>query len=524
MKNLVYIFCLMCSFLLSSCYEDESTLGTNNVGDIVIADFEDQAIISYVGNVLELNPQIESGYTDDELNFFWYMYEDNGEFIDNGFRNNLISTEKNLKYEVNLPSGKYAFVLEVSSKEYGYAVTKKMLLSASTDFSTGYYILKETADGNTELDCANSSGLISNLIEQFNGAPLEGKPRNISVAYNHGAIDTNTNKMVICNLLNVISEQNKILSFRTEDMQLMFNNDNLLFSQSLNEEPYIISRMYTQTFMLTSAGIRTTYIGELLVNEDGEPNSSGRYSYPVGEGGSVFVQPLSANTMMYMGGLVYWNNALHTISRTDGYGMSVTTVNFSIPDVNKENLRCIASGANSQDSKIYFLLEEENTLKRYLVMMSFTAGSVEVKELDSSLHIAKSKIIAGNAKSATFIYCVDENKLYAYNWKTNTETLVQLPGQNMNETITYVTNLYWNRLGFGSNPTTPFDYLVVGTQSGNQYKLYMYDSMVGGQPTVEAFNVITGEGLLKRICFVSSGSIGASIIYASSPGLYSMCD
>ena len=50
-----------------------------------------------------------------------------------------------------------------------------------------------------------------------------------------------------------------------------------------------------------------------------------------------------------------------------------------------------------------------------------------------------------------------------------------------------------------------FDYLIVGTQQGNHYKLYMYDT-VGGAPTGNAIMVAEGEGIIKSVRNVSPGA------------------
>ena len=47
---------------------------------------------------------------------------------------------------------------EATATANGYAATAEMKLSVSTTFSQGFYILKETADGNTELDVYTQKG------------------------------------------------------------------------------------------------------------------------------------------------------------------------------------------------------------------------------------------------------------------------------------------------------------------------------------------------------------------------------
>ena len=67
-----------------------------------------------------------------------------------------------------------------------------------------------------------------------------------------------------------------------------------------------------------------------------------------------------------------------------------------------------------------------------------------------------------------------------------------------NENITYVANQFW----FSNYQGTPFDYLIVGTQSGNTYKLYFYTTN-GGAPTGAPVKTVQGTGILKKVRFMS---------------------
>lgn len=114
-----------------SCYDDDSSLGTKDVGDITIGPLEDASIISYSGNKLIREPEIETTYPDDQLTYAWYIYKEDQ---DKGFRTNKIDSVKNLSYEVNLPAGSYTIIFEATATTNGYAATAEMKLAVSTTF------------------------------------------------------------------------------------------------------------------------------------------------------------------------------------------------------------------------------------------------------------------------------------------------------------------------------------------------------------------------------------------------------
>lgn len=112
MKKYIILSVLFTLFGLVSCYDDDSSLGTKNIGDITIGTLEDASIISYSGNKLIREPEIETTYPDDQLTYAWYIYKEDQ---DKGFRTNKIDSVKNLSYEVNLPAGSYTIIFEATA-------------------------------------------------------------------------------------------------------------------------------------------------------------------------------------------------------------------------------------------------------------------------------------------------------------------------------------------------------------------------------------------------------------------------
>ena len=150
MKKLIYCLLSVFVFAATSCFKDESALGKDFIPDIEIAELRDTSIVSYAGNVLTINPQLKTAYAEDELSYAWYIYDANKSSMTetglNGFRTKKISEEKMLSYEVDLPSGTYGIVFEVTAAKYAYSRRATMELATSTEFSKGFYVLKETAD------------------------------------------------------------------------------------------------------------------------------------------------------------------------------------------------------------------------------------------------------------------------------------------------------------------------------------------------------------------------------------------
>ena len=293
-KTIFYI--LMCLALgMAACFDDDSTLGKDFIPDIEIGELKDTAMVSYSGHVLEVTPEVNTRYTEDQLAYAWYIYNSagtttTGEAAD-GYQKEKIGDGKTLRYEVNLPSGAYTLVFEATAVEYGYVRTASMQMSVSTNFSKGFYILKSTEDGKTDLDLATKEGLSEDLMTNMLGAPLEGTPLNMSVVYGQCYIDDATQEMAYDKVLNLFTEKD-YRGFRTEDMAEVHNRNTIFYESAQDDEVlYGMEQGMMSTFLFTNKG----YYGGTPGGKDwfgGVTVTTGQHGFPVGSGGSRFIQQL----------------------------------------------------------------------------------------------------------------------------------------------------------------------------------------------------------------------------------------
>lgn len=504
MKNILLAGLLFCSCFLAGCFKDESTLATREVGDIEIEELKDKAVISYCGMRLEASPVVKTDYPESELSYAWYYFGGGESEYTNGYREHPVMEGKDLSYEVNLPSGRYTFVFEVTAKN-GYMRTQEMNVSVSTDFSEGFYILKETAEGNTDADVFTDRGLSENVLLQVTGASLEGKPTNISMTYIHPYVNDENLELETDNMVHIFTEKG-YGAFRSEDLKQVFDCSNAFFGEVAEDENlYVVASGIFCLYMVSSKGVYSCYGGEMS-----SMGSTGQYGFPVGTGGSKFFQALGMGM-----DLIFWNDAEHQLNSIDYNGIEVLALEYDLKEGMKaERLECIASGKNytSFEGTLWFLVEDNETAVRYLYIVD-DYGAVSIQQLDASLHIARGKQVAGNALQAKLIYALDDNRLYVYNWETQTEQEVSLPGIASGEEITYVSNQFLN---IGSK-SDDFDCLVVATQQGDKYKVYFYKDLVGGYPMTPTDRIAEGEGLVKSVRFMSSRALGMRAFMSFCP-------
>ena len=501
MKYLTKYLCIAATIcMMTACYSDDSTpLNSTEVNSIIVGGFESSyTMTAYVGEHLTINPNFE-GYNESELKFQWMLInEKTGSTDTNGKKIEPIDlgTDKNLDYEVNLAPGVYQIRLYTTVTATGLQTISYATLNVQTEFSKGFYILKETADGNTELDLVTKDfNVASDLLAATQGSSMKGKPVNLCQNYIMYCINPDNDEMEGVNAITVTSDSKDFAVLRTNDLKQIFNKKNIGFDEMpADEQVYGIYPSIMYTFMLTSKGVYTTSAagsyGSPCTGQFGLPEPeaacSAYYYYDFnGYGGGTFWNPVTHSLTTYD-----YNQFSNPLIRKDRTGADVTQ--------NLNGYECLHTGFNfmSRTSKGVFILKDGTTGKRYIYQTVGQRTSIYLNKNDELTgHMATASYYATNGKSAAYTYCVDDGKLFACNLSTGNYEEVELRPQGISasETITFVANqFYYNS----------FDYLIVGTQSGQNYKLYFYE-INGGAPTGNPIQTVEGQGTVKKVRYMN---------------------
>lgn len=493
MKRYFVIVLVYCLSLLTACFKDDTVVATDEsiIDDITITGLKDTTVIAF-STLLELEPEV-TGYTEDELTYAWYVY--GGELpVEGGYRTVKIADTKKLSYQVDLKQGSYTLVFEATHKENGYTALSEMGLKVSTAFSQGFYILKETAEGKTDLDLYNndSKEFMSNVLEITQGEALMGAPRELGVLYGKAYVDPETAEAGGATVLFVASGENEMACFRTEDMMKVFDRSTILFDEmAADEVPYCVATTSMWNFYFSSKGVRgDTPSGSSLVG-----GATGKLGFPEGEGASMFIQACDGS------GLLYWDENVHRLRYCDS---SIEEVEYFGSEINWDEVSPVATGWNhlAGVNTLWYIFEDF-TGQRYLVFVDTKHTVTEVRRLDPDSHLAQADLIAGNGLTSYSIYMVHNNQLWMYSLEDGAEVALSPTSLPAGE-ITYLVDLYFS---------SSFDYLVIGLQNGNEYVLYMYQ-IEGGQPYGAPEHIIQGEGKVKKVRYVSQSDLFMPNYYA----------
>lgn len=498
-------FCL--AFLITSCFSDDSETSNEMVGEITIDGIEDSYVkTAFIGDKLEISPVVNSATND--LVYEWLLLDKNtGKSDSDGsvIAPKVIGTDKNLSFDIDLAPGSYEIYFKVKNGANEYNVIKSTSLSVLTEFTTGFYIMKETADGNTELDMLSLSGnKMNDLIQKTQGAPMKGKPYSMWTNYGSYYISPDDDQIVSDNAIALLTEDGNVNIMRTTDLDVIFDRKSLFFEDKGSEKArsFLIHLMY----------------GLVLLTDKGAYYTSNPYAqFPSAAGSGKFGMPMSVfcsskyytRCMRGYSSFYMWDDESHSLYSVN-YNLTPMPLTFSDhtgSDVtqNLAGYECLSCGTNflgSQQTDEFILRNTANG-DRFLYLMNprmmFAYLNRYVK-LDAKSHLAKANAMCMNGLSGRYIYCVDNNQLYGCNFSEEDlpETPMALQGIGSGETITYLSNQYWNQ-----KTDDDFDYLIVGTQSGANYHLYMY-KMVGGAPEGAPVRTMSGTGTVKSVRFMSA--------------------
>lgn len=485
---------LSCLISLAGCYKDDSTIASSLISDITIADFQENGytIISFADNYLDITPVVETEYKESELTYKWYLIDKSQEVLidqdsEDPYEMELIGEEKTLHYNVRLIPGEYTVVCQVSASN-GYTVYKTTTLNCITLFSNGFYILKETVDGDTELDLFNPSSdtFMENVITNVHGEPIQGVPQNLSTAYNHGYIDDNTNEMASSNMVTVTTKDGKIRVMRTSDLKIVMDNSSLLFSSfEEGEVPYRIISFFWINMLTSNKGVRSQYQASL------QTSASGRYGVTNGiPVGTDLAYDERAS------GLFLWDPTTHKVVYCDYNATCTYGTREDNGVANLSQYECMFIGSCTANGNVVYVLRNRMNVTFIMSISSNFGAGWKVEQLTPIHAFAPNFNKAASYKictqEATLVYgLLDNNEIWAYDFVNNIEKQIVPEGIGDDEKITYISDQY-----AGYDATNNF--FIVGTEKNDTYTLRFYTNF-GGQPDGAPKYVITGKGHPKAI-------------------------
>lgn len=152
-KITTLVLTVSCTLCLTSCVEDEGSYDLTEPNEVTISNIEDEYnLLSYV-ETLEVTPTLEfsdKSTTENDLEYKWFVCS--GSATLNEHKHEVISTERNLSYKVDVPPGSYRIYCQIKDKNTGLKFEKEFTLNAISSFVRGFYLYGDKEDGTVGMD------------------------------------------------------------------------------------------------------------------------------------------------------------------------------------------------------------------------------------------------------------------------------------------------------------------------------------------------------------------------------------
>lgn len=126
--------------VLNSCIKkDFGNYNRESISDIIFSDEMEDSYLVNLGDTFQLSASFANGETSKKnLTYSWYYFEDRQYNSDAPV---IVGEEKDLKMELDMPTGMYQLILEVTDTETGIRGFKKMKLEVKRMTSEGWLLL-----------------------------------------------------------------------------------------------------------------------------------------------------------------------------------------------------------------------------------------------------------------------------------------------------------------------------------------------------------------------------------------------
>lgn len=493
--------------LLHSCKKSENEI--NPIPNISIA--ANVVTEKTIGDLIQISPAVSYGNQEANFNYKWFKY-----VVDRGNnRLKLISENKDLNITAD-SLGTWLLRLEVTNVATTIMESSSITFNVISRSERGWYILKGTTDGNTDMDAflttVSGNQINRDIITARAGSPMTGSPVGLSFTSSYNWLNPVSNSFVGYNSCLMPVSTKEILSYRIRDEKILANTNQLFYEvpplasrnlQGLISDPSlmtIVNNGQAHTMNLNSYSFLPPRSGDYSLSPyfTVAPYLSSGMSYTLGfdQKNESFVGIRYRQTEVtyfpdvYLAGSTISSNRmggkLVFLENTDGTLDPVQTSNgraYGLLKINNSNNMSLL-GLNLQEIQPI----TDRDMRHSPVRSQETLSAATYPELTSASLYALNK-------NTPILYFTNANRIGSYtidNRAYNTN-LYSFPA---GEEITYIKFL---DLQYDS-PTT-FRNLVVATYTAGRYKIYRF--AVLGNTLTPTGTIMEGTGRVKTMIYTS---------------------
>ena len=254
MKKFFIIYVLI--YLFVACYDDMGNYDYHEISEVTIDSVKASYRVVSFKDTLQIKPEIKSTGNNERFEYLWTIYN-SAEKDDEGIViTDTISREAELEFPVNLKAGDYTIVFKVQNAEDKRELYKTTFLHVETEFSRGFYVLKNM-NGVGDMDLhLPESGMFENILSN-SGVEISGEPKSLGICPSYSFIDENTGSYGYATTLNVCTDKDVHL-LNAVEMKEIYSLNTMFFGEIPQEKPYTVLPTEYGAYYISEKGIYST--------------------------------------------------------------------------------------------------------------------------------------------------------------------------------------------------------------------------------------------------------------------------
>lgn len=505
-KVILGVILLLTVSLLYSCIDDPGNYDYQDIKTICpieISGLEDTTLI-ILSNVT-LAPSVTGLNENAEYEYVWYAYPNGVVGIP---KRDTLGREKELNFLMTYPSGvAYTLVYEIRDKATGYIVNKKVKIQGKSEFSTGWFILKDENE-ETDVDFVSLAGKVnSDILSKATGEKMKGKAVKMiyqSGRYYHQTENEDGTVTLERNLkvFHILSSKDARV-VNPEDFSIYKRYEDMFYQASTEPNPQNILLLSYDLFLVDNGVVR---------NIVGMSSNVGKYSYQkLGDAdldADVLGNMASNSTLLAFShatkSFVYLPASATSFQyfseHEDGLGVSPTKMNADLIQLITRQPP-VLGGVSSAWALLKSLSGPQ---EYYLADISFVGPKYPFADFDTIAPTREflNADVYGNHFINSF-YFAKGNVLSYYQKNDSDQNSVEKtniwPHFGASETISYI-----SQMASARNAANPWNYLVVLTNSPDGWRMYRFTLLGDGvNPEIDQLvePVYHGKGNARYVMF-----------------------
>jgi len=499
MKTIYTILSLTIALFIFGCSKDKGNYDYVSKEVITINGIESAYTKIAAVDKLTLDPEVSSTEKDADFECFWGIYDSS---VSGSFVLDTITKTKAIDYQITQRPKDWTLVFGAKNKKTGVSKYVTFTLKVGTQFTRGWYVLKD--DGSqTDLDLFKSSvGIVpedrvENVYSVINGKKLNGKASLFNFQFNYRTNPTGA--YAAYRSLYLMSDKD-ISVVDISSLKELSDYSHLFYEAPAIKSPsivtwgalggnYIVNDGQLHS-LSASLGTNTGHFGAKRIKDGvNTPYKLSKY-FMMGNGQNpIFFDEMSSSFVSCIA-----NSAVLNLL-TDG-----TNTMISVNNSNK-NLLFMGTKTASPYTGYAILQDKTDPTVKLLASLTpafpkLTIGSETIKVTDKLYNATNYTLILDDEN---LLYFTLGNQVWSRNLSNQNEQLqFTVPA---GEEITFIRHRKYASTAPAEAPFR-YNYVMIGTKSGANYKIRMFTKASGNLSPAPEFT-LEGKGAVGDVMYIS---------------------